>query len=355
MSKNRIREVDPNDFTIKSEQQLMRELNVKRLIPLASNENCLGPSPLAIEALKRDAAKSHRYMDGSATPLHEKLVRLWNVKPEQLVLGNGSSELIEIIARANLETGENCLTAEKTFVMYRIAAVRAGGQLITVPMQNCAYDLEAFPDAITKEIRIIYIANPNNPTGTMFDLKTFTAFADRVPSDVLIALDQAYAEYLESDDRAEQVDLLNKYPNLILLRTFSKIYGLAGLRIGYAIASPEIIRNLDDFRSLYSTNVAGHSAAAAALDDQEHVNRSRKHNRTELDFIQQALTERKIPFVPSVTNFVFLPCNDPREFSDRLLREGVMTRPLPGGIRATVGTHEENLRLLETILIGSKR
>jgi len=349
MNRNRIREVDPNDFTVKSEQQLLRELNVKRLVPLASNENCLGPSPLAVEALKRDAAKAHRYVDGSATVLHEKLAGLWNAKSERIVLGNGSRELIEMIARAYLEPGENCLTAEQTFVMYRIAAVRAGGQLKTVPMRNYAYDLNALAGAITKDIRIIYIANPNNPTGTMFNRDSFTAFADRVPSNVLIALDQAYAEYLESDDRREQLELLNKYPNLILLRTFSKIYGLAGLRIGYAVASPEIIRNLDDFRSLYSTNVAAHSAAVAALDDHEHVNRSRKHNRTELDFIQSALSERKIPFVPSVTNFIFLPCSDPREFSHRLLRDGILTRPLPGGIRATVGTHEENQEFLKFV------
>ncbi len=327
----------------------------ERPLKLASNENPLGPSPKALDAAHRALQQSHRYPESSGRLLRQELSRRWRFPAEQVLLGNGSTEIVEMLARAFVGRGGWAVTATPSFIMYRIAVVAANGSCREVPLKNQRFDLRAMAAACDESTSLAYIANPNNPTGTYATRTELDDYFGRVPDSVLTVLDEAYGEYLDQADYPSGADFLRQGSRIIVLRTFSKAYGLAGIRMGYALGSHEVISMLDRGRSPFNTNRVAQAAALAALEDQEHLQRSREVNRAGLQFLQQALARLQIQFTPSVANFLLIHCEGPAESAyDALLEKGVITRPmapygLPNALRITVGTEPQNRRLLTAL------
>ena len=324
-------------------------------LKLASNENPLGPSPKALEAATSALQQSHRYPEGSGRLLRQELSRRWGFPAEQVLLGNGSTEIVEMLARAFVGTGGWAVAATPSFIMYRIAVLTANGSCREVPLENQRYDLQAMAGACDESTSLAFIANPNNPTGTYATTKELEDYFRSVPDSVLTVLDEAYGEYLDQPDYPSGADLLRQGRRVIVLRTFSKAYGLAGIRLGYALGSREVISILDRSRSPFNTNRVAQAAALAALEDQEHLRRSRESNRAGLQLLQRALGSLGIRFTPSVANFLLVHCEGPAEsVYDALLQKGVITRPmgpygLPDALRITVGTEPQNRRLLAAL------
>jgi histidinol-phosphate aminotransferase len=338
----------------KPEEELMRELGLPTVIKLASNENCLGPSPRAIEAIEQTLPRANRYPDGSGYYLRQALSNKLGVPASRIMLGNGSTDLVEIIARTYLQPGHNSITARQTFLMYRLATLSMNAAAVEVPNRDYAYDPGEMLEAIDKNTKIVFIANPNNPTGMMIPKSEMDRFLAEVPAHVLVVLDEAYFEYIERNDFPNGLDYLSRFPNLIVLRTFSKIYGLAGIRIGYALASDEIIALLNRIRSPFNTSLVAQAAGIAALEDVDHVRRTLEHNRKERSFLEERLAAMRIRVLPSVTNFLLLLIPDAATVYEKLLRSGIITRPmgpfnLPEGLRVTVGRHEENVAFLKAL------
>jgi histidinol-phosphate aminotransferase len=316
------------------------------IIRLGSNENSFGASPLAIDAIEREMRAVHRYPEDGAIELRGAIARKVRVQTDQIILGNGSTELVQFCANLLLQPDDNAVTANNTFVMYRIATILAGGMCKEARLSNYKYDPELLRESIDDHTKLVLIANPNNPTGTMIDDTDLESFLKTVPPDVLIVLDEAYFEFVERSDYPNGVKYLSEYSNLLVLRTFSKIYGLAGLRIGYGIGHPELIANLNRIRAPFNTSNVAQAAALAALNDEDHVRVSRESTIEERNFLEQELSEAKIPYVSSVANFVFLPAKDAAGLQQRLLDKGVFVRAVKNGLRVTVGRREENLEFL---------
>jgi histidinol-phosphate aminotransferase len=335
-------------------EEVERELGLTA-IKLASNENPLGPSPRAVEAATRSLTQSHRYPDAGGYYLREKLAARHNISMDHLVLGAGSTELIQLLCHIYVGPGVRGLGSEGSFVMFPLAVRVAGGEPVLVPLKDYAFDLDAMAARIDDSTRVIYLANPNNPTGTMFTADAFGRFLDNVPEDVLVVLDEAYCDYVESPDYGDSLEHVLAGRYLVILRTFSKIYGLAGLRVGYGIGHAEIISAVNKIRSPF--NVAGISqvAALAALEDAEHVQRSRESNRQGLALLTRELADLGVKVVPSATNFVYVETgHPPKQVYQALLHQGVIVRPLgwmgmPDGLRISVGTEKENQRVVEAL------
>jgi histidinol-phosphate aminotransferase len=337
-------------------EEVARELNLTAsdIIKVASNENPFGPSPLAMAAMHQAIAGVNLYPDGNAFYLKQKLAAKLGVEPANLVLGNGSNEIIEFVAHALLAPGADVVVSQFCFAIYPIVAKMFGANVITVPAKNHGHDLAAMFQAITPHTRIVFVANPNNPTGTLASREAVIKFVNDVPDDVLLVMDEAYIEFL--DDAVDLVPLirLGVRKNLILMRTFSKIYGLAGLRIGYGIAAPALAAALEKIRQPFNANLLAQTAAIAALDDDEHVRRTRQNNFTGLEFFVKAFRELKLEYVPSFANFILVRVGEGQKVFDAMQRQGVITRPmggylLPEWIRISVGTQKENERCLEAL------
>ncbi len=335
-------------------EEVERELGLVA-VKLASNENALGPSPKAMEAVMKCLSGSNRYPDAGGYYLREKLAARHNVEMDQIVLGAGSTELILLLGQIYLGPDRAGLTSEGTFVVFPMSARLAGGETLTVPLKNYAYDLEALAARLDPRVRAVYLANPNNPTGTMFTAAETDRFLARVPEDVLVILDEAYCDYVERDDYSHSLDYVRQGRYLIVLRTFSKVHGLAGLRIGYGIGHPEIIDAVNKMRSPFNVSTIAQAAALAALDDTEHVRRSVEMNRRGMAFLQRELAGLGLKVVPSAANFLYVEAgrNAQEDFKE-LLKMGVIVRPLgfmgmPQGLRVTVGTEPENQRLVEAL------
>jgi len=335
--------------------EVERELGISDSVKLASNENPLGPSPLALRAMASALGELHRYPDGGGYYVRRKLGEKLGLPIEQIVLGTGSNELIDLLTRIFLSPGDEAVVSELAFIMYRQIVQAVNGTARIVPHRQYAHDLDAMADAVTERTRIIYLANPNNPTGTIFPRKDFERFIERVPGNVLIAVDEAYFEYIDDPEYPDSSCYQESHDNIVTMRTFSKIYGLAGLRIGYAIGPAEIIEDLNRIRPPFNANTLAQVAALAALDDTEHLNRSRVANRRGLDFLQKAISGLDLETVPSWANFILVALpTDGREFFEALLREGVIVRPLAGyglprHVRISVGTQAENERLIHAM------
>ena len=327
-----------------SDTELVQKYNLQRLIKMASNENCYGPSPLVIAAIEEALSKIHRYPDVYGAELKEKLAIRQKVNAAQIVLANGSTELVEMIAKTFLQPGEKCLTAEETFPVYGMAANFVNAVCETVPLTKDTYDLQGILKAIDSNTRLIFIANPNNPTGTALSAGDLQQFLARVPPNVLVVLDQAYREYAK-----EPVEFPSLPENLILLRTFSKVYGLAGLRIGYAICAQEVASHLNKVSLPYAVNVIGQIGASSALEDQQHVANCVEKNRQQRDVLQNEFRLRGYPFVYSQTNFILLKVTEPSLLRERLLQKGILVAVAASGIRITLGSPEENQVLLEAL------
>ena len=324
-------------------------------VKLASNENPLGPSPKAIEAARRALGDANWYPDGGSKRLREVLAARFGVRSEEVFVGLGSSEIIDLASRVLLRPGLEGITSEGSFALFSIAIRASGGKLILTPMKNFAFDLDAIARAVTPQTRIIYIANPNNPTGTAFGAAEFAAFLKKVPGDVLVVYDEAYKEYAERTDFPNAMELFREYNNILTLHTFSKVYGLAGLRIGYGIGHPTLVAEMNKLRTPFNVTSIGQAAALAALDDSEHVQRSAEMNRTERKRLYIELRRLGLNPVPSETNFLFIQLGqNAKSFCDELLHEGVIVRPMawmgfPDAIRISVGNPAENTKLLGAI------
>ena len=332
-------------------EEVERELKI-HAVKLASNENPLGPSPKAIEAARKVLGDANRYPDGGTHALRQTLAERRGVTPEEILVGLGSSEIIDLAARVLLRAGLQGLTSEGTYAPFSIVIRASGAELVRVPQRNFAFDLRAMAKAITRKTGVIYLANPNNPTGTAFTGNEFREFLDTVPDGVLVVLDEAYIHYATSMGLGDSVEAYRKRKNLLLLRTFSKVYGLAGLRIGYAIGRPELVSAMNKLRTPFNTSGVAQAAALAALDDTEHVMRCIETNAVERKRLSEGLAKLGLRPVPSEANFVFMEVGpEAKAISDDLLHLGVIVRPLgwmgsPEAIRITVGTREENDKCL---------
>jgi histidinol-phosphate aminotransferase len=321
-------------------------------VKLASNENPLGPSPKAMEAARRALGEANWYPDGGSKRLREVLAKRHGVRFEEVFVGLGSSEIIDLASRVLLRPGLDGITSEGSFTLFAIAIRASGGRLIQTPMQDYAFDLDAITASVTPQTRVIYIANPNNPTGTAFGAQEFAGFLKKVPGDVLVVLDEAYREYAARPDLPDTRGLFREYNNILTLRTFSKVYGLAGLRIGYGIGHPTLVAEMNKLRTPFNVTSVGQAAALAALDDTEHVRCSIESNRAERQRLFDELRKLGYSPVPSETNFLFVPIGpNAKTLCDELLLEGVIVRPMgwmgfPEAIRISVGSPAENTKLL---------
>jgi len=324
-----------------------------RIAKMASNENPLGTSPLALEAMRRAVEDVSFYPDDNAFYLREKLARRHQVRPENILIAAGSVELIELAGWAFLNAGDGVVTSEKTFAMYSLAAAKAGARFTAVPMRDGGYryDLPAIAAAIDERTKIVFLANPTNPTGTWFTRAEFDAFMDAVPEDVLVVYDAAYEEYITVADMPRPMEHLGRGRRIAVLRTFSKIYGLAGIRIGYGFAPEDIVQGIGTCRVPFNANLVAQAAALGALEDADFVTRSRDHNSAELAFLREGLSDLPVTVPPSQTNFVYI---DTRKSSswlfEELQRVGVIVRPVgPAAIRVSTGLRQDNERFIEHV------
>jgi histidinol-phosphate aminotransferase len=315
-------------------------------------------------AAQKALADSHRYPDATGLPLREALAKKHAVSTDHIILGAGSTELIDLAARITLRPGDCGVTSHGSFLLYSIAIRAAGARLLEIPLRNYAYDLDAIARNLPPEAKIVYLANPNNPTGAMFTADEFDAFLARVPHHVLVVIDEAYFEYVQRADYSRSIAVAQQRPNVIVLRTFSKVYGLAALRIGYGIGPANLLAKMNDLRGPFSTSGVAQAAALAALEDHEHVRRSIESNRSGLQQLAAGFAALNIEYVPSYANFVLAELHEDAEpLAEALLSRGVIVRPmrwmgLPTSIRVTVGTREENdkfLAALESARKGESR
>jgi histidinol-phosphate aminotransferase len=336
-------------------EELERELGIPRAIKLASNENPLGPSPKALAVLSEVGPLLHRYPDGGAHRLRAALADRFKLTPDHVVLGNGSDEILGLLARAFLSPGDHAVMGETTFVIYKMEVTAAHGVPVIVPLKSWRHDLAAMADAITPTTRLVFICNPNNPTGTMVTAQEVEAFMARLPPDTIVVFDEAYYEYVRDQRFPDTLAYVRANRNAIVLRTFSKIYGLAGLRIGYGLTTPEIAGYLNRVRPPFNANSMAQRASLAALDDDDHVARSRALNQAEMAAVRDGLAALGLDPLPSETNFVFFDVRrDGRQIFEALLRLGVIVRHIDGSmLRVTIGLPDENrafLAALKTVL-----
>ena len=328
-------------------EETAREIGAaaSEIIKLASNENPLGPSPKAIVAMRTAIESAHLYPDGGGHYLREALAAKFGLSRDHFILGSGSNEVIEFLGHAFLNRGDEVVTSEHAFIAYKLIAAVLGARTIEVPSPDLRHDLEAMADAITPSTRLIFIANPNNPTGTFLTQAEIDRFMRRVPSNVVVAFDEAYFEYV--DNPPDTIQFVRERQNVIVLRTFSKIYGLAGVRVGYGIAHPELIRVLQKTRQPFNVNSIAQAAAVAALEDSDHLRKTKSVTDEGRAYLERELAEMKLRFIPSAANFVLVEVGDGAAVFRKLLSRRIIVRALkgyrlPAWIRISVGTMEQN-------------
>jgi len=332
-------------------EELERELGITGAIKLASNENPLGPSPKAIEALRRALTGVHRYPEGRGTPLRAKLADRFKVSPEEVILGNGSNEIIELLVRGFITAGDEAVMADPTFSLYPLMVTVARGTPVRVPLTEGRHDLQAMASVVTPKTRLVFLCNPNNPTGTMVNAAEVTRFLASLPDSVVVVIDEAYVDYVTAPDFPRSIELRHSGPPVIVLRTFSKLHGLAGLRIGYGIARRELIAYLDRIHQPFNTNQLAQIAALAALEDDRHLAASRRANDEGKAFLGKLFAELNWPVYPTQANFLYVDTGrDARALYEALLRQGVIVRHIEGSrLRITVGRPEENERFADAL------
>jgi len=333
-------------------EEVKRELGLTEVVKLASNENALGPSPRALEAMREAISRVHHYPDGSCHDLRAAVAAHLGVPDDHLIFGNGSDDIIHLLGVTFLRPGDEVIQADVTFTRYEAAAILNEAHCHRVPVRDWTHDLEAMADRLNERTRLVFIANPNNPTGTMVTAAQVRAFLRRVPERALVVFDEAYYEYVDRDDYPQTLEYVREGRNVIVLRTFSKIYGLAGLRIGYGIARPEIVSFLDQVREPFNTNLVAQAAGAAALDDAEHVRRTREMNAAGRKRFYEAFDALGLSYAPTEANFVWVDVGrDSRAVFQALLQRGVIVRTgdIFGAetcLRVTIGTAHENEKFL---------
>ena len=337
--------------------ELARELDLDpaTIVKLASNENPLGASPKALEAIRAELAELTRYPDGNGFALKSLLAEQCAVQIDQVTLGNGSNDVLELVARAYLAPGLNAVFSEHAFAVYPIVTQAVGAQARVVPAKDWGHDLPAMLDAIDSNTRVVFIANPNNPTGTWFGVDALNEFLQDVPEHVLVVLDEAYIEYAQGGDLPDGLEFLSAYPNLLVSRTFSKAYGLAALRVGYGLSTAIVADVLNRVRQPFNVNSLALAAACAALKDTDYLSQSRRLNEVGMQQLQDGFRELGLSWIPSKGNFIALDLGrEAAPVYQGLLREGVIVRPvanygMPNHLRITIGLPAENIRLLEAL------
>jgi len=330
-------------------------LNEADIVKLASNENPLGVSPFAQRAIAGVLDALARYPDGNGFELKQALSRRFGVRQDQIILGNGSNDVLELAARAFLTGAASAVYSQHAFAVYPLAIQATGAHGIEVPAKEFGHDLHAMRRAIAPDTRLVFIANPNNPTGTFVRAAELESFIATVPAHVMVVLDEAYTEYLAPEFRADSVGWLGKYPNLLLTRTFSKVYGLAGLRVGYALAAPGVADLMNRVRQPFNVNSVALAAATAALDDHDFVQRSFELNKAGMEQLTRGFERAGVEYIPSFGNFVSFKVKNAEEVYLKLLKAGVIVRPIasygmPDYLRVTVGLETENARFLEGLV-----
>jgi histidinol-phosphate aminotransferase len=336
-------------------EEVKKELGLKEVIKLASNENPFGFSDKAKAALLADLDNLSLYPDGASVELIDVLAKKLHVNDDQLIFGAGSDEVILMITRAFLRPGDETVMASHTFPQYKHNALVEGATCIEVPLRDGTHDLSAMLAKINDKTRIVWLCNPNNPTGTMVSHNEVLTFINQVPSSVMIVLDEAYVEYIDTPDFPNSLQLLNQYPNIVILRTFSKIYGLAALRIGYGIGRAETIRSINQVREPFNTGRLAQAAAKAALLDDEFISHCRTQNRIGIDYMCSEFNVLDLPFFPAYGNFVMVDVKKPAEaVFNGLLRRGIIVRgghklDFPTHIRVTVGSQQQNEAFIKAL------
>ena len=336
-------------------EDLERELGIKNAVKLASNENPVGPSPKVLQSIENILKNTHRYPDGNATKLKEVIGKKFSVKPNQVTIGNGSNDIIEFIARSFLGTDDSAIYSEHAFAVYPLVVKAVGAEGIEVPAKNFSHDLDAMLDSIKSNTKIIFIANPNNPTGSFIGRSEILKFLDKVPENIIVLLDQAYFDYSSFEDSDVDFDILNNYPNLVMSRSFSKAYGLAGFRIGYSVSSEDIANYLNRVRQPFNANSLALFAAEQAIEDEEFMNKCLQLNLEQKKVLYKGLESLGFHCLPSKGNFISFDCKeDSTGLFNRLLSQGVIVRTLgvykmPNFLRVSVGLPEENLIFLEKL------
>jgi len=337
-------------------EEVRRELGIRgQIIKLASNENPLGPSPLAVKALRKSLKQINLYPDDGCFALGQKLAAKLGVNEDQLIFGNGSVDVIEFITKTFVAPGDHVVIAEGAFIMYKIAAKMADASPSLIPLKNYVHDLEAMAAALTPQTKVVYIANPNNPTGTMLTEAQVKAFMQKVPESCVVVFDEAYSEYIDRPDFPDTIKLLKDWPNAIVLHTFSKIYGLAGVRVGYGVGSPELIAQIRKVRLPFNISLSGQAACLAALDDSKHLARSKKLNSEGKEFLYKQFQALGIAYVPSEGNFILIdPKVDSMPVFSALQQLGVIVRPVKNygyqtELRVTIGTARQNRKLIRCL------
>jgi len=336
-------------------EETQRQLGLKEVIKLASNENPLGPSPKAISAIKRFASGVNRYPDAQGFYLKKRLAEFFGLLPGNFVLGNGSDELIDVIIKTFVEVDENIVTSQGTFLEYEIIAQVNDRKVKKAPLRYFKYDLEAMLKLVDKKTKLVFIANPNNPTGTYVTKYEVEEFINALPEGVIVVFDEAYNAFIDVDDYPDSLSYLKKKKKIIVLRTFSKAYGLAGLRLGYAIAAPEIVTYLERIRQPFNVNLLAQVAGLAALEDKAFLKETRRITLEGKDLIYQELSKMGIGYVLSVANFILVDVEkDSQEVFKAMLKFGVIVRDmgqygLKNFIRVSIGTQKENQRFLRVL------
>lgn len=337
--------------------ELARELGLDPagIVKLASNENPLGPSGSALAAIREALPELGRYPDGNAFVLKRALSAHYGLEQSQLTLGNGSNDVLEIIARCFAGPGDEVIFSQYAFAVYPIATKAIGATGVQVPAVNWGHDLDAMADAVTERTRLIFVANPNNPTGTMHSAEAIESFLARVPEQVLVVLDEAYCEYMDGEGNPDGLALLPRFPNLIVTRTFSKAWGLAALRVGYSVSSPEIANVLNRVRQPFNVDSLAQVAAAAVLDDKDYLEQSRRVNREGMAQLEDGFRKLGLEWIPSAGNFLAVDVGEQAAaVNQSLLEQGVIVRPvggygMPRHLRISIGLPEENRRCLEAL------
>lgn len=362
LAKEGVRELRPYEPG-KPIEALERELGLSHVVKLASNESPLGPSSAARAMALHGLEELARYPDGAGTELKEALVARLGVGIECLTLGNGSNDVLELVARVFVSPGDEVVFSEHAFAVYPIAAKSQGARGVAVPARDWGHDLEAMAAAVTDATRVVFIANPNNPTGTWNRSSELERFLENVPERVIVVVDQAYAEYVDEPDYPDCIPWVSRHENLVVTRTFSKAHGLAALRVGYAVSSPVVADLLNRVRQPFNVNALALAAAAASLDDEQHLARACEVNRSGMEQLAQGLRQMGLDTIPSAANFLCVALPRPGiEIYQALLHEGVIVRPIgvygmPDHLRVTVGLEDENsmfLRALARVLEGNE-
>jgi len=336
-------------------EDVKRELGLEEVIKLASNETSVGPSPLAVEAVIKEVKNIHLYPEATSRLLREKLADKLKIDKEMIIFGNGADDILDLIGMAFINEGDEVITSETTFPAYRTAVKIMGGKFISVKLKDFRFDLEGIIEKINEKTKMIFLCNPNNPTGTILTKDEINNFMKQIPQDIIVVFDEAYCDYVENKDYTNGLSFVSEGKNVIVVRTFSKIAGIAGVRVGYAIARQELISYLRRVVNPFTTNRLAQVAALASLDDEEHRKKVLSSNHEGKKYLYQGLNKLELLYVPTETNFIFIDVKkDSEAIFEKLLKKGVIIRPgkpygCPNFIRVTIGTAYENQKFIQAI------